>query len=107
MLREGENGGGDEKWIWKGINEQDLENPSFRYYFVSFVIVYISLEVYVCSVGRCWQSPEQDVRSFTAGIIGICELPDVGTGIRTLVLMTEQQVFLISEPFLQPLENNI
>lgn len=38
------------------------------------------------------------------GITGIFELPDMGAGIRTLDLMIEQQVFFVTEPFLQPLE---
>jgi hypothetical protein len=50
---------------------------------------------------------EQDARPFIAGITGICELPDVGIGIRTIIVVIEQEVLLITESFLLPLENNV
>lgn len=35
-------------------------------------------------------------------LTGVCEVPDMGAGIWTLVLMIGQQVFSSAEPFLQP-----
>lgn len=56
--------------------------------------------VSVCS--QCmWVLAES--RSLKDGITSICELPNMGSGIRTRVLMVEQQVFLVTVPFPQPL----
>lgn len=45
------------------------------------------------SVCGCLQGQKEGVRSLKDGITGICELPNMCSGIQTLVLMIEQQVF--------------
>lgn len=52
-------------------------------------------------VSRCLWRPEEALECLGAGVIGISEPPDVGTGIRTPVLMPEQQELLTPEPLFQ------
>lgn len=43
------------------------------------------------------KKPEEGTESLTAGVTGICEPSDVGTGFRTPVLVREQQELLTLE----------
>lgn len=64
-----------------------------------YICVCVTIYAHVC---RCQWFPEGRFRSLGAGVAGICEPPDTGTGIQTLVQMMEQPVLFSSEPPLQP-----
>lgn len=49
----------------------------------------------------------KEFESLKARDTGICELPDIGARIQTLVLVMEQKQFLNAKPFLQPLDNHL
>lgn len=63
--------------------------PNTLLQFLRFVfIILMCVHVYICAGAHTPWGPE-DVRSLGAGIAGICELPDMGVRIQTLVLLIE------------------
>ena len=67
--------------------------------------IYLYVQVYTCMcTDACVQRP-QGFGSLGFRVMLGCEPPNVGAGIRTLVLTTGQQALLIAEPYLQSLNS--
>lgn len=65
-------------------------NNHIRVFFLNiyFIYKYICVSVWVYGMCMCWclQKPEENVRSFEAGVIGVYKTPHVGAGPWTPVL---------------------
>jgi hypothetical protein len=51
---------------------------------------------------KCLRRPEESMGSLRAGVLGICEPSEMDAGLRTPVLMREQQELITPEPQFQP-----